>query len=218
MQNYIEAIPTEYKGIKFRSKLEATYAKLFDYFDMNWMYEVEGYQFQDGTWYLPDFYFPDQDLFVEVKGVMCELDEHKINLLNRVKPVIVGFPDGNLKWYHYAYTTYYDNAYCECEEVRYGEVEICTCPCCGKLQFRILSPSNCGIPNTIKCNYFFPDPTTDESWSSARMVSTKKCLICGKTFTHYDARYYDPKYNTVLNKNRYLSYNIEKIQHLFKTL
>lgn len=204
MQNYIKAIPTEYNGITFRSKLEANYAKLFDYFNMNWMYEVEGYRFQDGTWYLPDFYFPDQDLFVEVKGIMNKLDEHKINLLNQIKPVIVGFSDGGLRWYHY---TRYDHVDDTCVEMKYDQVGISMCPYCRKFQFRMISPSNCGIPNKLNWDYFFPQPITDENllgWSEAP-VDTTKCLICGKTFT-----------DTPLGENSLFCYNIKEIQYLFK--
>lgn len=197
MQNYIEAIPTEYKGIKFRSKLEANYAKLFDYFDMNWMYEVEGYQFQDGTWYLSDFYFPDQDLFVEVKGIMSELDEHKIDLLNQVKPVIVGFPDGSLKWYRYKATrsTYdFKGSSTYDFEASYTPVGISRCPCCKKFQFR--------MPPTKYFEYSFLRPITDENPNGCSVsVDTTKCLICGRTS---------------LGKDELPEYNINEIEYLFK--
>lgn len=197
MQNYIEAIPTKYNGITFRSKLEATYARLFDYFEMEWMYEVEGYKFQDGTWYLPDFYFPDQDLFVEVKGIMDKLDEHKIDLLNRIKPVIVGFPDGNLKWYYYEAIRPRYNL-----KISYAPVGISRCPCCKKFQFR--------MPPTPIYDYYFPRHITDENpfgWSE-RPVDTTKCLICGQT-SMGDNR-------TLLGKNVLPDYNIDNIKHLFK--
>lgn len=192
MQNYIKAIPTEYNGITFRSKLEANYAKLFDYFNMNWMYEVEGYQFQDGTWYLPDFYFPDQDLFVEVKGIMSELDEHKIDLLNKVKPVIVGFPDGDLKWYHYE-----EYGGSGGGDVEYESVGISMCPCCEKFQFR--------MPPTQKYDYFFHRPTIDNEWNLVK-VDVTKCLICGRTLT--DRR-------TSLSKDALPDYNINEIRYIF---
>lgn len=51
----MEAIQTWYKGIKFRSRLEARWAVLFDTIDAEWEYEPEGFKSSDGTCYLPDF-------------------------------------------------------------------------------------------------------------------------------------------------------------------
>lgn len=64
----IRAIPEEYKGIEFRSRLEANVARLLDAVGAAWSYEQEGYDL-DGEWYLPDFWLPNAKQFVEVKGV-----------------------------------------------------------------------------------------------------------------------------------------------------
>ena len=63
----IKAIQTEYNGIKFRSRLEARWAVFFDTAKIRYEYEPEGYETEDGTRYLPDFYLPDFDAYVEVK-------------------------------------------------------------------------------------------------------------------------------------------------------
>ena len=63
----IKAIQTEYNGIKFRSRLEARWAVFFDAANIKYEYEVEGFELENGDRYLPDFYLPDLDLFVEVK-------------------------------------------------------------------------------------------------------------------------------------------------------
>lgn len=47
---------TIYKGIEFRSRLEARWAVFFDELNLSWEYEPEGYRLDDGTCYLPDFY------------------------------------------------------------------------------------------------------------------------------------------------------------------
>ena len=57
----LKAIPTTYKGIQFRSKLEAKYARAFDKLGIVWIYEGGGFLFDDGTAYCPDFYMPDMD-------------------------------------------------------------------------------------------------------------------------------------------------------------
>lgn len=63
----LKAIDTEYKGYLFRSRLEARWAKTFDALGIEWVYEPEGYELPDGTYYLPDFYFPRQQCFIEIK-------------------------------------------------------------------------------------------------------------------------------------------------------
>lgn len=77
----IKAIPTEYAGVRFRSRLEAKWAAAFDERDTKWRYEVEGFDF-DGVWYLPDFWLPDKKCFVEVKHA-AEACDGKALLLAR---------------------------------------------------------------------------------------------------------------------------------------
>ena len=67
MQRDIKAIKTYYKGYRFRSRLEARWAVLFDAGNIRWEYETEGYENDDGERYLPDFYLPDYGWHVEVK-------------------------------------------------------------------------------------------------------------------------------------------------------
>jgi hypothetical protein len=67
----MKAIPTEYDGIKFRSRLEARYAMFFDEHKIGWEYEVEGIDL-GGRWYLPDFWLPDSRTYLEVKGPLKE--------------------------------------------------------------------------------------------------------------------------------------------------
>lgn len=76
----IAAIPTTYKGVKFRSKLEAAWAEWFDSKEWVWSYEIEGYRLPSGTWYLPDFWLPDLRIFIEVKGVLDDTTQKPIEL------------------------------------------------------------------------------------------------------------------------------------------
>lgn len=62
----IKAIETEYNGYRFRSRLEARWAVFFDEAKIRYEYEPEGYDL-DGVYYLPDFYLPEFELFVEIK-------------------------------------------------------------------------------------------------------------------------------------------------------
>jgi len=59
-------IETEYRGHKFRSRLEARWAVFFDSLKLRWDYEKEGFNL-DGIWYLPDFYLPALNKWIEIK-------------------------------------------------------------------------------------------------------------------------------------------------------
>lgn len=66
----IKAIQTEYKGYKFRSRLEARWAVFFDALGVGWEYEPEGFDLPSGLKYLPDFRLTNlegNDLYVEIK-------------------------------------------------------------------------------------------------------------------------------------------------------
>lgn len=94
----LPAIPTVYRGIKFRSKLEAKYARAFDILGISWTYEEVNFMFDDGTCYAPDFYMPEIDTFFEVKGVMDEESKRKVEQLAKLgNRVVVGLPDGSIK-------------------------------------------------------------------------------------------------------------------------
>ena len=71
----IAAIPTRYKGYHFRSRLEARWAVFFDALGIEYRYEPEGYQIENGTRYLPDFYLPKFETWCEVKPSNKKLSE-----------------------------------------------------------------------------------------------------------------------------------------------
>jgi hypothetical protein len=64
----IRAIPTRYKGYHFRSRLEARWAVVLDALGICWRYEDQGYDLGHLGQYLPDFWLPDLNTFLEVKG------------------------------------------------------------------------------------------------------------------------------------------------------
>jgi hypothetical protein len=71
----LQPIKTKYAGHFFRSRLEARWAVFFDSLKVRWEYEKEGFNL-DGTWYLPDFYLPHLDLWVEIKPEPPEGIDH----------------------------------------------------------------------------------------------------------------------------------------------
>ena len=63
----IKPIETQYKGYRFRSRLEARWAIFFDALGLEWNYEVEGFDLGNDIRYLPDFLLNRQNLWVEVQ-------------------------------------------------------------------------------------------------------------------------------------------------------
>lgn len=63
----IKPIETHYAGCRFRSRLEARWAVFFDALDIEWQYELQGFELPSGR-YLPDFYLPSLETWFEVKG------------------------------------------------------------------------------------------------------------------------------------------------------
>lgn len=97
----IKAIDTLYKGNYFRSRTEARWAVYFDALGVRWEYEKEGYDLGDGVYYLPDFWFPDDDMYGEVKGeyAIDDIDMQKMKRLceqsKKVVCLFVGVPDSS---------------------------------------------------------------------------------------------------------------------------
>ena len=79
----IRAIETEYADHRFRSRREARWAVVLDALGIHWEYEPQGYAFDDGTCYLPDFLCRDMLLWIEVKPTLSisPLELHKAELL-----------------------------------------------------------------------------------------------------------------------------------------
>jgi len=71
----IKAIETRYNGYHFRSRLEARWAVFFDTAGINYQYEPEGFDLGESGWYLPDFWLPEQQYWIEIKGPPPTLNE-----------------------------------------------------------------------------------------------------------------------------------------------
>ena len=144
MGSAIKAIQTTYNGIRFRSRTEARWAVFMDAAGIPYAYEAEGFYFQDGTTYLPDFWLPDQRTFLECKGVMSDKDLHKIKTLvvESDYEVIVGYPDMKFDVYDvdyrmvgYAYKSempwLMECDYCGKKYFLNAEHNLNLCRCCG---------------------------------------------------------------------------------------
>ena len=133
MPNF-KPIETEYKGYRFRSRLEARWAVFFDACGVKWDYEVEGFDLGDGVKYLPDFVLYDvhglrdngvnNDLYVEVKGRMTKADAEKIRRFHKegARVLVVGsIPDGTDA--HDIYENVFRECYCRNKGVSYYNFE-----------------------------------------------------------------------------------------------
>lgn len=81
----ITAIPTEYNGVRFRSRLEAKWAAFFDRCEWRWTYEANDF---DG--YIPDFLLHFRvPVFVEVKPLQWDESERDEEILQEVRTKFV---------------------------------------------------------------------------------------------------------------------------------
>src|SRR5689334_9158287 len=62
----MRAMETIYRGRHLGSPLEVRFAVFFDALEIAWEYEPKEFAL-DGLWYLPDFYLPDLDLWIDIK-------------------------------------------------------------------------------------------------------------------------------------------------------
>ena len=145
----MKAIPTTYKKIKFRSRLEARYALFLDTLSIKWFYEYEGFQLSNGKWYLPDFFLPEVGLRSSTQGTYLEIKptEEKMNESSDLFDhfvgslvIAVGTPPEDSwsgSWLYEHHSEGLDNymSLAECIKCHKMKIEFCesnywTCPYC----------------------------------------------------------------------------------------
>jgi hypothetical protein len=84
MTTRIQAIETQYRGYRMRSRLEARWAVFFDSLGIQWRYESEGFNV-NGRPYLPDFFLsygpggqPGWGFWVEIKPIPLTAEQAKL--------------------------------------------------------------------------------------------------------------------------------------------
>ncbi len=80
----IKAIETFYKNYHFRSRLEARWAVFFDALGLEWEYEPEGFDLGGGVYYLPDFYLPASNMWVEIKPSLV-METESVYLAGKIR-------------------------------------------------------------------------------------------------------------------------------------
>jgi hypothetical protein len=74
----MKPIETQYHGHRFRSRLEARWAVFFDTLGIEYWYEHEGFDL-DGLWYLPDFWLPQYECWIEIKPELLAVESPEFN-------------------------------------------------------------------------------------------------------------------------------------------
>lgn len=72
-----KAIETHYNGYRFRSRLEARWAVFFDALRVDYEYEKQGYDLGEAGCYLPDFWLPAWQCWVEIKATPEHVTAHE---------------------------------------------------------------------------------------------------------------------------------------------
>jgi hypothetical protein len=94
----LKPIPTRYDGYHFRSRTEARYAVLWKACYWPYEFERQGFSLERGA-YLPDFYLPQQGIWVEVKGPPPSFEEEDLCqclAIETLQPVIIAW--GQPSW------------------------------------------------------------------------------------------------------------------------
>ncbi len=74
----MNAIATEFKGVKYKSRIEADMAWALDRLGHQFKYEPKSFLLPSGIHYMPDFWVPDIKLWVEVRGYNTQKGESQI--------------------------------------------------------------------------------------------------------------------------------------------
>jgi len=72
-----------YKNIWMRSSYEIAYAKWLDGKNIEWQYEPNAFDLGNTT-YTPDFYLPEDDTYIEIKGYWREDAKEKFKLFKKI--------------------------------------------------------------------------------------------------------------------------------------
>ncbi len=108
----MKAKMTDYRGVYFRSRLEARWCEFFEHLGVRFEYEPEK-QLTSVGGYIPDFYFRSLKTWVEIKGVRPTVDEitkleDVCRETNKYGLIISGYP----KVYPFGYEPHTANCNC----------------------------------------------------------------------------------------------------------
>jgi hypothetical protein len=76
-----------YNGQKFHGMWEVLVAKHFDFMHVEWVRNANSFEYEyldKQRLYFPDFYLPQHDMYVEIKGYEVEKDRYKWNVVTNL--------------------------------------------------------------------------------------------------------------------------------------
>lgn len=153
-------LPTIYRGIKYRSRTEARWARFFVAAEINFAYEPETFSLKCGK-YLPDFKLNTYGgIYVEVKGAaFTEQEKEKCRQLCELTKSIVVMLDGPPDFKCYNVFDWSEERDCNGAE-------------------------NCDIKNPLSLD--FPPCSCGEKW----MASEKLAILCTASCKHFPLFWY----------------------------
>ena len=153
----MKVLEVEYNNYTFRSRTEAKWAKLLDELSVEYVYEPDTYVLdlmncnkkRRKVRYLPDFYLPQQELYLEIKnnGNKKPTSDESLKAyllsLNTNKNVIIAFGDVN-----YNANVSYGNYFCYQPTGKFDmHYRITKCTTCDRIDF-----TKFGNVYDIKCD------------------------------------------------------------------
>jgi hypothetical protein len=129
----IDAIETEYQGVRFRSRAEARWAVFFDALGVRWAHEHEPFDLASGR-YLPDYWLPELETFVEIKGTLATPREKRLcaELAFTTGRRVVLFPYEPGAWLRPSFAGYASEVWFGDGDGDIGHV-FCVCLVCGRI-------------------------------------------------------------------------------------
>lgn len=156
----LKAIETVFMGYRMRSRTEARWAFFMKKAGVEWSYESEGYDL-DGVRYLPDFYLPKQQCWLEVKGARPDYaspDREKARRLAQASEKSVFIISGEIG------SDYVIDAYTPQGTLSYGRWRWCVCVRC-----RTVGIARDGNAASLPCGCFLEDEFyVSDDWAIIR--------------------------------------------------
>lgn len=91
-ERYVKRFKSERLGLSFRSNWEIEVAEMLTDLGIKWEYEPRRFYFKrERESYLPDFYLPEYEVYLEVKGWMDKRSERRCKLFRKYHKTEFGF-------------------------------------------------------------------------------------------------------------------------------